>query len=188
VSGMRAFVLGVVVGQALALGVAASPGGHHARAQRALLDSGPTLASRGAADAAGPVPGRGARETTVPLEQGLGVWTAPVVLNHRHQARFLVDTGSSVTVLSPRLAARAGIAERPGGVPVELHTLGGLTAGPTAVVASLRVGHLELRDLTVVLHDPGPAFDGILGNTVLGRYRVTLDTGGRRLHLGPARD
>jgi predicted aspartyl protease len=129
-------------------------------------------------------PGTGrAQETTVPLEHGLGVWTAQVILNDSHTGRFLVDTGSSVTVVSPRLAAEVGIAVTAGGSPVELHTLGGRTAGPAAVVASLRVGDLELRDAPVVLHDPGPAFDGILGNTFLGRYRVTVDADQRQLQL-----
>ena len=125
----------------------------------------------------------GARETTVPLEHGLGVWTAQVVVNDNHLARFLVDTGSSVTVVSPRLAAAAGIAGTAGGSPVELHTLGGRTVGPSATAASLRVGDLEVRDAPVVLHDPGPGFDGILGNTFLGRYRVTVDADRRQLQL-----
>ena len=130
----------------------------------------------------------GAGETTVPLEHGLGVWTAAVVLNDRLTGRFLVDTGSSVTVVSPRVAAEAGITTTGDGT-VELHTLGGRTAGPTAVVASLRVGSLELRHLPVVLHEPGPPFDGILGNTVLGRYRIVLDADRRQLRLRrPGRD
>jgi predicted aspartyl protease len=125
-----------------------------------------------------------ARETTVPLEHGLGVWIAPVTLNGRHVARFLVDTGSSVTVLSPALATTLGVA--PGSAdasPVELHTIGGRTAGPSAVLGSLRVGDLELRDAPVVLHDPGPGVDGILGNTFLSRYRVTVDADRRQLQL-----
>jgi aspartyl protease family protein len=105
------------------------------------------------------------------------------VLNDRHAGRFLVDTGSSVTVVSPRLAAAAGIAGAAGSRPVELHTLGGLAVGPSAVAAPLRVGDVELRDAPVVLHDPGPGFDGILGNTFLSRYRVTVDGDRRQLQL-----
>jgi hypothetical protein len=128
-------------------------------------------------------PGTAARETMVPLEHGLGVWMAQVVLNDAHTARFLVDTGSSVTVVSPRLAVALGIAGGTGGSPVELHTLGGRTAGPAATLTSLRVGDLEVRDAPVVLHDPGPGLDGILGNTFLGRYRVTVDADRRQLQL-----
>ena len=48
---------------------------------------------------------------------------------------------------------------------------------------SLRVGGAELRDVPVVLHEPGPGIDGIPGNTVLARYRVTVDGDRRLLHL-----
>ena len=126
-----------------------------------------------------------ALETTVPLEHGLGVWIARVVLNGSRTGRFLVDTGSSVTVLSPTLAADLGIAGGPDGTPVELQTLGGRTAGTPATVCSLRVGTLELRDAPVFLHDPGPGLDGILGNTFLSRYQVTVDADRRQLHLRP---
>jgi len=126
-----------------------------------------------------------AHETTVPLEHGLGVWIARVTLNDSRSGRFLVDTGSSVTVLSPTLAADLGIAGGADGVPVELQTLGGRTAGAPAIVGSLRVGTLELRDAPVVLHDPGPGLDGILGNTFLSRYQITVDADRRQLHLRP---
>jgi hypothetical protein len=45
------------------------------------------------------------------------------------------------------------------------------------------VGDLEMRDAPVVIHDPGSGFDGILGNTFLGRYRVTVDADRRQLQL-----
>jgi hypothetical protein len=123
------------------------------------------------------------RETTVPLEHGLGVWIAQVVINDSRTGRFLVDTGSSVTVISPGLAADLGIAAGAGVAPVELYTLGGRTAGRAAVATSLRVGDVEVRDAPVVLHDPGPGIDGILGNTFLSRYRVTVDADRRQLQL-----
>jgi predicted aspartyl protease len=150
-----------------------------------LLEPPPDLARRVLEDIArlNQPAGSQARETTVPLEHGLGVWIAQVVLNDAHTGRFLVDTGSSVTVVSPHLAATVGVAGGAIGSPVELSTLGGRTAGPSATVTSLRVGDLEVRDAPVVLHDPGPGLDGILGNTFLGRYRVTVDADRRQLQL-----
>ena len=55
--------------------------------------------------------------------------------------------------------------------------------GSAGRLASLQVGGAELRDVPVVLHEPGPGIDGILGNTVLARYRVTVDADRRLLHL-----
>ena len=66
---------------------------------------------------------------------------------------------------------------------MELQTLGGVTTGSVTRVASIRVGAAEVRDVIVVVHDPGPGIDGILGNTFLGRYRLTLDADRRLLSL-----
>lgn len=125
----------------------------------------------------------GALETVVPLEEARGVWIVDVLLNGARPARFLVDTGSSVTLVTPALGTTLGLRGQPGRETVELQTLSGLTTGAPARLASLRVGGAELRDVPVVLHDPGPGIDGILGNTVLSRYRVTLDSDRRLLHL-----
>jgi predicted aspartyl protease len=150
------------------------------------LDPSPGLARRVRDDIArlDRPPTAGAAGTTVSLEQGLGVWTTQVVLNETGRGRFLVDTGSSITMVSPKLAAKVGLTGATG-PPVELHTVGGRTVGPAATVASLRVGDVELRDAPVVVHDPGPDFDGILGNTILARFRVTVDADRRELLLRP---
>ena len=137
------------------------------------------LADMRTAGRAGPV-----TDTTVVLEAVRGVWVATVVLNGEWRARFLVDTGSSVTIVAPALAASLGLL-RSVGPGVELQTVAGLTAGPAARLASLRVGDAELRDVPVVVHDPGPEMDGILGNSFLGRYHLTLDGYRRLLHLQP---
>ncbi len=131
-------------------------------------------------------PATPAPETTVPLEPTLGVWVARVVLNDGHEARFLVDTGSSVTVLAPALAESLGLEGEAAGPPLELQTLGGRTVGTPARLASLRIGTVEIRDAPVVLHDAGAGLDGILGNDVLARYRVMLDADARLLRLHPA--
>ncbi len=124
-------------------------------------------------------------ELRVAIQPERGVWVAAVVVNGARPARFLVDTGSSVTLLSPALAAAAGV--RPATAPetIELQTLAGRAVAPIATVASLRIGGRELRDVPVVVHDPGAGVDGILGNTVLARYRLTLDAGRRLLRLAP---
>jgi len=167
------FVLGVIIGQWLVFGAAASPAEYHIRAQRAMeahdyLEAMQLWSQAAALQPAEPLfhyyrglalsrlglklsaidsfqialllqpapqlarqvlqeisrlhqPGSAltVQETTVPLEHGLGVWIARVVLNDSRTGRFLVDTGSSVTVISPALAAEMGIAGGPDGTPVE---------------------------------------------------------------------
>jgi predicted aspartyl protease len=177
--------MGVLIGLSIAVAAVPSPFTRASAAvtcaQTARLDPSPPVRPDLRAEAqAGPV------GTVVALEESRGVWIVPVVLNGAQAARFLLDTGSSVTLLSPRIAARL-----PGGLPsrdtVELQTLTGLTAGPAGRLASLRIGDADLQDVPVVLHDPGPGIDGILGNTVLARYKLTLDSHRKLLHLATAR-
>ena len=123
-------------------------------------------------------------QTSVPLENGRGVWTVGVLVNGRHAGRFLVDTGSSVVVVSPAFATRAGIKLRHADV-LELETLGGRTRAPWGTVSSLRVGGAEIRNSDVVVHYPGGDIDGILGNSFLNRWDVSVDPDRQILTLRP---
>lgn len=177
--------LGILLGQGLGFGSTTAPGDQAVGSARAWRGADDPDLERRTVDVARLTPATRsrARDTTVPLEPTLGVWLTRVVLNGAHAGRFLVDTGSSVTVVSPRLAGQVGISQTAGRTPVELQTLGGRTSGLSAIVRSLRVGDLEVSDAPVVIHDPGSGVDGILGNSVLGRCRVIVDADRRQLHL-----
>jgi clan AA aspartic protease (TIGR02281 family) len=137
-------------------------------------------ASRGALNALMPLAGRTATrradadETTIALERSRGGWITEVVLNDTRKSRFLVDTGASLTVLTPELADELGIKPPRRGRVVRLQTLSGETEGPIVTIPLVRVGDLEARDVIAVIHEI-PDLDGILGNTFLARYSVTLD-------------
>jgi predicted aspartyl protease len=164
---LLAAAIGVLIGQFLAFGGPASPAGLYTLGMSAVTRSD-------------------ARETVVVLEETGGVWIVPVLLNGARPARFLLDTGSSVTLVSPLVGAE--VLERPpSSETVELQTLSGLTRGAVGRLTSLRIGAAELQDVPIVLHDPGPGIDGILGNTVLARYRLTVEADRRLLHLTPNR-
>jgi hypothetical protein len=97
-----------------------------------------------------------------------------------------VDTGSSFTIVAPGLATALGLPALGALGVIELQTPAGQTAGAAPTLSSLRVGSAELRDVPIVVHDPGPGIDGILGNSFLAQYRLPLDAGRRQLHLRPA--
>lgn len=148
-----------------------------------LLDPPPTLARLARHGLAQLHAARdGGVDTVVPLEPLRGVWLARVRLNGSREARFLVDTGSSVTIVAPALAVVLGLSLSRASV-IALQTVGGPAAGPAGTLPVVRVGDAEARNLPVVVHDPGPGIEGILGNSFLGRYRVTLDAHRRLLHL-----
>ena len=99
--------------------------------------------------------------------------------------RMLIDSGATITALTPATARRAGIVTG-GGFPVVINTANGSIAAERATVARVNIaGQLETRDLNVVV---SPAFGStdVLGMNFLSRlgsWRVE----GQTLILEPGR-
>ena len=122
-------------------------------------------------------------ESSVPLSRTHGGWVTDVTVNDERRARFLVDTGASISVLSPELARALRIERDPGSPLIKLMTLAGAITAPLTTIPSLAVGGLEASLVKAVIYDVGPDIDGILGNSFLDRYQVTLDSAHARLVL-----
>jgi clan AA aspartic protease (TIGR02281 family) len=120
-------------------------------------------------------------ESTATLENGRGVWIVSVLVNG-HPGRFLLDTGSSVVVIAPAFATKVGARIRTAET-LELETLAGRTQAPWATLKSLRVGGAEVRNADAVVHNPGIQLDGILGNSFLARWDVSVDPDRRLVRL-----
>jgi clan AA aspartic protease (TIGR02281 family) len=127
---------------------------------------------------------RTVHEDEVPLRRARGGWFADVTLHDGRTATFLVDTGASICVISPELAAATGIEPPPNAQVVVLQTLSGRTAGHMVTLPSLRVGEAEARDVKAIVHEI-PGMDGILGNTFLARFVATVDPERSVLRLRP---
>ena len=105
----------------------------------------------------------------------------PVEVNGSGPYRFCLDTGTSMTAISPSLAARLGISMRPGAR--QGMGAGGRISVSFGRLASLTVGHHRVGDLDVTSADffssiaqaCGTDFDGIVGYNFLKSYRVTID-------------
>ncbi len=123
---------------------------------------------------------------TVSLESGRGVWITPGTVNG-HRGRFLVDTGASVVVLSPAFAqsVRAQPLKR---AELVMETLNGTIRAQWATVTTFQVGGAQVQNMDVVVRDVGMGdLDGILGNSFLSRWDVSLDPDRRVLRLRPPR-
>ncbi len=94
-----------------------------------------------------------------------------VTVDGRGPYRFVIETGAPFSAVTPAVAAAAGL------VPAD-------TTDPAVTVRALEVGGARLRDLTVVvMPDPIPGIDGILG---LNSYRdllLTVDYPAGRMRL-----
>ncbi len=110
--------------------------------------------------------------------------------------RFLIDTGSSVTLVSPAFARRypgrgtlAG--ETP---PLRVRgAAGSVVELPRSSVRRLELGDARFEDVEVLLYDCAPlsahlgvAIDGVLGFPLFREVLLTLDYPGSRVVLRPA--
>jgi clan AA aspartic protease (TIGR02281 family) len=133
-----------------------------------------------------PAPSTEGDATSVPLQGSGGVWFAEVTVNDSHTTWFMIDTGATLCVLSPELADSLGIRPSPDARVVNLQTANGRTSGPLVWIPSIRLGDVEAKNVAaVVLASAGLREGGILGNSFLSRYVVTVDSERRVLHLRP---
>ncbi|KQT32086.1 peptidase [Sphingomonas sp. Leaf412] len=97
--------------------------------------------------------------------------------------RLLVDSGATITALSPRTAELAGVEPRTSPFPVVLRTANGNVQAQTGQLAEMRFGNVVARDLTVVV---SPAFGDVdvLGMNFLSRLK-SWRVEGRTLILTP---
>ena len=119
------------------------------------------------------------------LEMANGIWFAEVTLNGTRQARFVVDTGATSCTISAALAEELGITIPDDAPLVQVTTMRGRTEGRLVSLDSIRIGEVEATDVPTVVQSLEPRIDGILGDTFLSRYAVTLDAQRRVLYLRP---
>ena len=100
--------------------------------------------------------------STVPIQIVEKLVLAPATLNGSQGVTLLVDTGASVTVISPAVRLR-----------------------------SIEVGSAGIQDLEVGVYnlypDAAAIVDGVLGGDFLGRFRMTVDDAARQLRLESGR-
>jgi len=83
-------------------------------------------------------------------------------------ANFLVDTGATVTAVSPDTAAAAGLAGRSGGLPVMMQTANGPIAAEMTSIDELRFGNVAARGLDAIIA-PGLGHTNVMGMNLLSR-------------------
>jgi predicted aspartyl protease len=116
----------------------------------------------------------------------------PVEVNGSGPYWFCLDTGTSMTAISPALGAQLGVSMRPGAR--QGMAAGGRISVSFGKLASLAIGHHHLDDLDVTSADffssiaeaSGREVDGIVGYNFLRRFRVTIDYPRNRLELEPS--
>lgn len=93
--------------------------------------------------------------------------------------RFLLDTGSSVTLLGSNVASAASLRSLPGGGVIDT-TSGSRKLDRAVRVGSLRSGELEVGEFDALVYErsevtDGRPFDGILGMSAFASVTLRLD-------------
>lgn len=110
---------------------------------------------------------------------------------------FLIDTGSSVTLVTPTLARRYAGREPPSPGTTRVRVTGSdgtITELPRGSLRRLELGAARFEDVDVLVYDCAPLsahlgvrIDGVLGFPLFRETLLTLDYPGSRVTLQPAR-
>lgn len=120
-------------------------------------------------------------ETRIPLARDGHFWITADI--NGTPARFMVDTGATLTALSPRTAQAVGVEAGPWGRTVLLRTANGQTQAELVTLDEVRFGNVVACDLDAVIA-PGLGETNVIGMNLLSRlagWRVE----GRTLVLQP---
>jgi clan AA aspartic protease (TIGR02281 family) len=102
--------------------------------------------------------------------------------------RLIVDTGASVTALTPQAVERLALdRSRFTGRRSIFTAAGTYMTVPTGRIARLRLGAADIRNVEVAILNlsAGVNIDGLLGVNVLDRFRVTFEFRSATLVLRP---
>jgi clan AA aspartic protease (TIGR02281 family) len=118
----------------------------------------------------------------VPLEGDGGHWRVRAKINGRAEGVFLLDTGASFCVLSPRFARELRLP--PTSDQVTLKTANGNVRAPIVELASVQIGSVRARGVRAVIQSAvdGP-LDGIIGLSFLDRFTYSVVPSRRLLRL-----
>jgi len=112
-------------------------------------------------------------------------------VNHQGPFTFAIDTGATITVLSPELARQLGLhsaeeERRDKGVGA-----GGEFKVSLIALESLSIGTVELKNISAAIMDLGAIkqaiekLDGVIGYNFLSKFRVTIDYQEQTIRFDP---
>jgi clan AA aspartic protease (TIGR02281 family) len=101
---------------------------------------------------------------------------AEVFLNSRVRQYFIVDTGASFTLINWQTAKDLDLIVNENTPFIPIFTASQLILTPLVTLKSIRVGNAEVENVDVLIHNLPTNSAGLLGNSFLNKFRVTLDS------------
>jgi clan AA aspartic protease (TIGR02281 family) len=105
-------------------------------------------------------------------------------INHG-SVRFIVDTGSSMTIIPATIASRLGVNSKRDPL-IGIRAVGGSVEGRLTEIDSLRVGNAEVKNFDIIVVEDSLGGVGLLGADFLSRFQVDINYSREQmmLHLG----
>ncbi|MGD2137195.1 MAG: aspartyl protease family protein [Gammaproteobacteria bacterium] len=121
----------------------------------------------------------------IPLHRSGGHYLVDAKPAPGRSIRLLIDTGASMTILTPAVLERPGIRYRDTGRTGFFNTANGPVRVPIYELATLAVGDWQVRHLEIGVLDLGErsGIDGLLGMNFLNRFRFFIDQNASVLRL-----
>lgn len=120
-------------------------------------------------------------ETRVPMSPDGHFWVAATI--NGVERELLVDTGATITAISPETARLANVQPKPLGQNVLMRTANGTVSANMASIDEIRFGNVIARDLDAVVA-PGLGDANVIGMNLLSRL-ASWRVEGRTLILQP---
>ena len=110
--------------------------------------------------------------TNMQLNSSLAV---PTLINGKTMATFLVDTGASYTVITPRMAKKAGIVITADTPRISMATANGVVQAPLVTLDKIAIGQVEVENIQVVVQPLGGANDVLLAGLLGMNFFKNMD-------------
>jgi len=123
---------------------------------------------------------------SVPLERIGSLLVVTIQINGSRPAKVILDTGASHTILSYAVARDLGIWALHPPTSMTMQTVGGTVQADVLPITSISIGGAEVRNSLAAIYDLPDApsgIDGLLGQSVLRHFEVTLNAEKGELRL-----
>lgn len=105
-------------------------------------------------------------ETRIPLAPDGHFWINAQV--DGRPAKFMLDTGATLTAISSETARQVGLQPRPGAIPIMLTTANGSISADLTTIELLKFGSIEARQIDAVIA-PNLGKVNVMGMNILSR-------------------